>query len=431
MCGAFGTVQRLSATDTHMIRGSTVADVTAPDSSVVGGAPVYRTDAPPEARSLFAGGPVQTLQAWLGLVREDKPRLALIALLAVLVGWVPLMLLTALHGDLIRSDIPNAFLPDFGVHARFLLATPLLILAEALCVPRLSAVAQQFLEAGLVSDADRPRYDLAVASSQRLMGSRRVEIFLIVFAYALILVSAKTTPPDAVPGWHGQLNPFAPSPAGWWGLLISLPLLLSLLLGWWWRICVWTRFLWLMNRLPLQLDPSHPDHAGGLRFVGLSLEGFLPIAFVVGVIAAGPVANQVVHHQVDPLQFKSVAFGAAGIVVFVCAGPVLVFVRRLIDAHHQGMLEYSSLAMRMGDRFRRRWMSPRLRLDQATIDMSDFTGTNASYSIAANAFSIQILPVELRSVGLLIVTTFLPFVPVWLLAVPFGAVIKRLGDFML
>ena len=76
-------------------------------------------------------------------------------------------------------------------------------------------------------------------------------------------------------------------------------------------------------------------------------------------------------------------------------------------------------------------MSPRQRVDQGTVDMADFTGTNASYSIAANAFSIQILPVELRSVGLLIVTTFLPFVPVWLLAVSFGAVIERLGDFLL
>jgi hypothetical protein len=408
-----------------------MADVAAPNSGVAAGAHAYRTPAPPKARLLFAGGLVQRLQAWLGLVREDKPRLALLALLAVLVGWMPLLLLTALHGDLIRSDNSNAFLPDFGVHARFLLATPLLILAEALCVPRLSAVAQQFIEGGLVVDADRPRYDVAATSSERLMRSRTVQIIVIVLAYALVLVSARATPPNAVPGWHGQLNPFAPTPAGWWGLLISLPLLLSLLLGWVWRICVWTRFLWLMNRLPLQLDPSHPDHAGGLRFVGLSLEGFLPLAFVVGVIAAGPVANQVVHHHLDPLQFKSVAFGAAGIVVFVCAGPLLVFLRRLIEAHHQGMLEYSSLAMRMGDRFRSRWMRPRQRLDQATIDMADFTGTNASYSIAANAFSIQILPVELRSVGLLIVTTFLPFVPVWLLAVSFGAVIKRLGDFML
>jgi hypothetical protein len=408
-----------------------MTDVAGPDSGVAEGAPVYRTDAPPEDRLLFAGGPAQTLEAWLGLIRKGKPRIALLALLAVVVSWVPLVVLSALHGDLVRSDISNALLPDFGVHARFLLATPLLILAEVLCVPRLSAVARQFLEGGLVSDADRPRYDTAVASSERLMRSRGVEIAVILLAYALVLVSAKATPPDAVPGWHGQLNPFAPTPAGWWGLLISLPLLLSLLLGWLWRICVWTRFLWLMNRLPLQLDPSHPDHAGGLRFVGLSLEGFLPVAFVVGVIAAGPVANQVVHHHLDPLHFKSVAFGAAGIVVFVCVGPLLVFVRRLIDAHHQGILEYTSLAMHMGDRFRSRWMSPRQRLDQATIDMSDFTGTNASYSIAHNAFSIQILPVELRSVGLLIVTTFLPFVPVWLLAVPFGAVIKRLGDFML
>jgi hypothetical protein len=408
-----------------------MTDVAGPDSGVAEGAPVYRADAPPEARLLFAGGPPQRLEAWLGLIREGKPRLARLALLAVLVGWAPLLLLTALHGDLVRTDISNAFLPDFGVHARFLVATPLLILAEALCVPRLSAVAREFLEAGLVHDADRPHYDLAVTSSQRLMRSRRVEIAVIALAYALVFASVRATPPDAVPGWHGQLKPFAPILAGWWGLLVSLPLLLSLLLGWLWRICVWTRFLWLMNRLRLQLDPSHPDHAGGLRFVGLSLEGFLPVAFVVGVIAAGPVANQVVHHHVDPLQFKSVAFAAAGIVVFVCAGPLLVFIRRLIETHHQGMLEYTALAMHMGDRFRSRWMRPRQRLDQATVDMSDFTGTNASYSIAANAFSIQILPVELRSVGLLIVTTFLPFVPVWLLAVPFGAVIKRLGDFML
>jgi hypothetical protein len=192
-----------------------MTDVAGPDSGVAEGAPVYRADAPPEARLLFAGGPPQRLEAWLGLIREGKPRLARLALLAVLVGWAPLLLLTALHGDLVRTDISNAFLPDFGVHARFLVATPLLILAEALCVPRLSAVAREFLEAGLVHDADRPHYDLAVTSSQRLMRSRRVEIAVIALAYALVFASVRATPPDAVPGWHGQLKPFAPILAGW------------------------------------------------------------------------------------------------------------------------------------------------------------------------------------------------------------------------
>jgi hypothetical protein len=118
-------------------------------------------------------------------------------------------------------------------------------------------------------------------------------------------------------------------------------------------------------------------------------------------------------------------------VVFICVGPLLVFVRRLIDARHEGMLEYSALAMYMGQRFRSTWMRPRQRVDQGKIEMSDFTGTNASYSISTNAFSIRILPVELRSVGLLIVTTFLPFVPLWLLDVSFGAAFKRLGSFLL
>jgi hypothetical protein len=44
---------------------------------------------------------------------------------------------------------------------------------------------------------------------------------------------------------------------------------------------------------------------------------------------------------------------------------------------------------------------------------------------------VQILPLELRSVGLLMITTFLPFVPVWLLAVPFDELFKRLSAFLL
>jgi hypothetical protein len=38
---------------------------------------------------------------------------------------------------------------------------------------------------------------------------------------------------------------------------------------------------------------------------------------------------------------------------------------------------------------------------------------------------------ELRGVGLLMVTTFLPFVPVWLLAVPLDELAKKLSAFLL
>jgi hypothetical protein len=382
------------------------------------------------ASSLFSGGPPDGLKSWLGFTPTGEPRFVRRAVIAVVIGWVPLALLTAARGDLIRPGMEESFLLDFGVHTRFLVATPLLILAEVLCVPRLAAVARQFLEGGLLATADHKAYDQAVGSCQRLMRSRTVSLAVIVLAYLLVFLIARTAPPETIPAWHGRLFPLDPSPAGWWALLISLPLLLLLLLGWLWRIFVWARFLWLMNRLRLQPIPAHPDHAAGLRFIGLSLEGFLPLAFIVGTIAVGPVMNQVVHHHAEPMQFKSVALAAAGVVVALCAGPLLIFVPRLVRERHHGALRYGALAMGMGERFQIKWLrTPRL--DQETLEMSEFTGTNAAFSIAANAFAIRLLPLELRSVGLLIVTTFLPFVPAWMLAVPFDEIIKRLGTFML
>jgi hypothetical protein len=263
------------------------------------------------------------------------------------------------------------------------------------------------------------------------MNSVVVELALFVLAYALSFVLIWAAPPETLPSWHGRSSSFAASPGGSWASFVSLPLLLLLLLGWFWRICVWTRFLWLMNRLPLQLDPAHPDRAGGLGFLGSSLEGFIPIGFIVGVIAAGPVVNQVAHHHAYPLEFRPVAYGAIVISVVLCATPLLIFVGRLIQVRHCGILQYGALAMHMSERFQPKWLRPPPRLNQGTLDMSEFTGTNALYTIAANARAVRILPLELRSVWLLSLATFLPFFPVWLLAVPFTELAKKIGASLL
>ncbi len=148
-------------------------------------------------------------------------------------------------------------------------------------------------------------------------------------------------------------------------------------------------------------------------------------------MAAGPVMQEVVHHHANPMEFKSATVGAAILVLVLCAGPPLIFVGRLIQERHRGGLRYGALEMRMGARFGRKWLNPRLRLEQSALDVSDFAGTNAMYSIAANTQGLQILPLELKNVGLLIVATCLPFVPVWLLAVPFDEIAKRLSFFLL
>jgi hypothetical protein len=83
------------------------------------------------------GGPPRWLQRSLGLIKPDEPRIARRAEIVVLVGWAPLVVLAIAEGLLLRNHVAQSFFADFAVHARSLVAAPLLILAEADCIPRL------------------------------------------------------------------------------------------------------------------------------------------------------------------------------------------------------------------------------------------------------------------------------------------------------
>jgi len=375
----------------------------------------------------FEYAPPYRFESWLGLIRGGSPRVVRRALLVVAIGWLPLALLTLLHGDFMRPDYGNAFIADFGAHARFLIAAPLLILAESLCAPRLAAIARHFSAGGLVAASDQRAYERAVDSTRRLLHSKAVEIVTFVLAYALIVPIIIGRPETGVPLWHGtiQKGHAVITPAGWWGLLVSLPLLLLLLLGWLWRVILWTRFLWLMSRMTLRLIPSHPDHAGGLKFVGLSVEAFVPLAFILGVLAAGPVLNQVVHGGASPAQFKYVAVAVAVFAVVLFGLPPLVFARRLIQAHHRGILAYGAFGVRAGEEFERKWLvGP---VDEQTLRAPDFAPTNSLYAIIGHAFAMSRLPFEPRSVAVLAGAALLPFVPLALLSVPVDVLLSKLG----
>jgi hypothetical protein len=308
-----------------------------------------------------------------------------------------------------------------------------LIFAESICLPSLAAVARHFSTAGLVIDSDRGRYDRAVASTQALMKSRVAEFSTVALAYGLVAVIFMAKPPGDLPAWHGAVTGGIPiaSPAGWWGVLISLPILMMQLLGWLWRIGLWTRFLWLMARLELQLIPSHPDHAGGLKFVASSLYGFLPLGFIIGVIASGPVLNQVVHRGASPLQFKFFIAGVAVFVVVLLGGPLLVFARRLIGERRRGLFQYGALALKVGNQLEHKWLSASQPTDEASLTVPDFSATTDLYSIVSNVYAMLIVPLEIKSVLLLAGATLLPFLPLALMMAPLDVIVQKIAGLLL
>jgi hypothetical protein len=382
-------------------------------------------------KELLDGGPPSRLQRSLGLIKPDDPRIARRAQLAVLVGWAPLVVLAIVESLIRQNHVADSFFSDFAVHARSLVAVPLFILAEADCLPRLGRVARHFVDAGLIREQDRGRFDAAIVSTQRLLDSKLSELIVVVLAYGLVLTLMLNIPQSQFPAWHrSETGPQSLSLAKWWHVLVSMPLLLLLLFGWLWRLILWGRFLWMTARLDLRLIPGHPDLAGGLMFVSSSLRGFWLLSFALGAIAAGPVANRVVHNGLPLSAFTDIGIGLVALVLILFVGPLLVFMRRLLEARRRGSFEYGTLAGEVGHQFERKWLNRASGVDEGALDVPDFSSTTDLFQIVANAYEIRTIPLRLVFLIPLVVAALLPFVPVLLMVMPVEEILKDMAKFL-
>jgi hypothetical protein len=382
---------------------------------------------------LFDGGPPLWLHRSLGFIRPRRLRVSTRALCVALIGWAPLAALAAAEALILRRPMSMSFFSDFGAYARYLVALPALIFAVADCLPRLGCIVRHFVEAGIVTGADTVRFQAAVSSTRRLLNSRAAGVLAALLVYALILALLLRIPAAQLPEWYRLGARGFPdfSLAGWWHALVSLPLLLVLVFGWLWRLLLWGRFLALTALLNLQLIPSHPDRAGGLRFVSSSLRGFRLFCFAMGAVVAGAVANRVVHEGAALPAFKSLAIGLILFVLFVCVSPLTVFIVKLRDAKRRGMLEYGEFAGSVGRKFELKWLKQPGRPDPDTLEAPDFSAVIHLDLVAANVYEMRDVPFGTRDLFNVVTATLLPFLPVALLALPLDVIIPRLAKLVL
>jgi hypothetical protein len=374
---------------------------------------------------LLEGGPPHRLQRSLGLIKPGYPMIARRAKLVVLVGWVPLVVLAVAQSIILRNQMAKSFFSDFALYARSLIAAPLFILAEADCIPRLDRVARHFLDAGLIAEPDRARFDDAVSSTRRLLGSELAEMIVAILAYGLVITLMINVLPDELPSWYWLKSGYQGlSLAGWWNVLVSVPLFILLFFGWLWRVFLWARFLWLMSRLDLRLIPSHPDHAGGLMFIGDSLRAFWLVSFALGAIVAGQVANRITLYGESLATFKHIAIGLVVFDLILFVGPLTLFIGKLRETKRRGDFEYGAMAGEVGRQFERDCLKRERGADEEAPNAEDFSSAANIYGIVANVYGMKDLPFGLRSLGLLVAVALLPFVPVALMVMPVNVIIK-------
>jgi hypothetical protein len=384
--------------------------------------------------SLVLGGPLFQLLRKAHLSDDAltlaRQRIIVISLLA----WLPLLVLAALEGKALPGSVAVPFLLDWEQHIRFLIALPLLIVAELVVHRRMRSVVEVFLERNLIPEEELGRFNVAIASAFRLRNSLLAEFLLVAFVYGvgIQLFWRQYVALDA-PTWYGMpgVDGSVLSIAGVWFGYVSLPIFQFLLCRWYFRIFIWARFLWQVSRIELSLLPTHPDRVGGLGFLANTVYAFTPLVIAHGAVVAGPIANRIFYTGAGLVDFKTEIGVLVLFVLILVFGPLLVFGPQLAATQRRGLREYGTLAERYVRQFEAKWLrdsSPRDRRLVGSADIQSLADLDASLEIVRG---MRRLPITRRALFELTCATLAPIVPLALTMMPLEDLVKRLFGILL
>ena len=362
----------------------------------------------------------------LGLL---KRRLIVISLFS----WLPLLLISVWTGDAAGGASKVPFFYDVDVHVRFLLALPLLLVAELVVHQRMKRIVLQFVERGIVTAQAGPAFEAIIGSAIRLRNSMLIEVFLIVLVWTAghyywssqVVLEAATWYAAVVDGYHQY------SPAGYWYAYVSIPIFQFMLLRWYFRILIWVRFLWQVSRMDLHLVPTHPDRAAGLGFLGGSTAAFMPLLLAQGALLAGQIANRIFYEGKTLLDFKPEIFVAVIFLLLLVLGPLCVFAPRLAQVKRQGLLEYGALASSYVDGFEKKWLRGGAPSDKPLVGSGDIQSLNDLAGSFEVVNSMRPFPFDKVVVLQTAIAVLLPVLPLALTMISLEDMVKRLVGILL
>ena len=379
--------------------------------------------------SLVLGGPLYQLWRRSHLTDDALEQVRLRIIVISLFAWLPLLLLSALEGQLLGGKAAVPFLMDIEVHVRFLLVLPLFIIAELVVHQRMRFVVRQFLERNLIPESALPRFDGVIASALRLRNSVLAEVLLIAFVYGVgVMLVWRQYTALATATWYAvpTVEGLQLSLSGMWFGYVSLPIFQFLLLRWYFRIFIWVRFLCQVSRIDLSLVPTHPDRVGGLGFLANTVYAFTPLAVAHGALLAGMIANRIFYLGAALTDFKIEIAVVVVFLLIIVLGPLLVFAPQLAQAKRTGNREYGTLAERYVREFDAKWLRGGAPADEPFVGSGDIQ----SLADLGNSFEVvrtmQIAPITRDAIVRLAVATLVPIVPLLLTMMPLEELLKTL-----
>ena len=375
--------------------------------------------------SLIEGGPGDALMKRLRLIRpEIGAASARTAIILAAVTWLPLLVLSVIEG-LALSGARIPFLYDIAAHTRFLVAVPILVLAEIPIGRRLRGITRQFLNAGLVRENEQKQFASYIIDTVRFHDSRLVEITLLAVSYIMAYVIFSRTSFQSGSTWF-EPSSTGFSLVGYYYAFVAIPIFQFLMYRWAFRMVVWTRLLWQVSNLDLLLTPTHPDGAGGLGFLGKGTIPFGVILFALSSVISAAIASRILFGGATLEQFELIYATLIVLALIVFAGPLMVFAPKLFRLKQDGLLRYGTLASQYTQLFERKWV------DGIDTEEEPLLGTGDIQSLAdlGNSYELvrktRVVPIALSDFIAIALPGVIPALPLAATVMPVGEILKQI-----
>ena len=377
---------------------------------------------PPEVEELFAlgGGRVSRGLERLKLARDARLHAGRVAVLLAVVTWLPLLVLAAIEGVAWGGAVQVPLVRDFLPYGQLLIAVPVLVLGELMVSRHLMRAVAELRTSDILDSKDTPILEAVLATTIERWRGRSVNAVLLILTCAASVVSLWGAKEWLTGGW--QVAGDGMTLAGWWYLLVSLPVMRFLALRWLWRLLLWAWVLWRVSCLELHPRPTHPDRAGGLAFLGGTQAAFGIFVFAFGVQLSCLIADAVHFRDANLTAFRGEVVTFVLIAVGALLLPLLVFAPKLMRAREEYLLFLSGSAHRGAGDLARKLRAAR----EGELPANAVSGLSDFGTLYENARLMRPVPMETQHVLGLVLAAVTPFLPLVFLVMPAREVLRTL-----
>jgi hypothetical protein len=311
--------------------------------------------------SLFLDDPFYRLLSLVKLTNKNgRPKTFYTIIFIFFISWGIPGILSFIQGYAINADPKLSYLYDFAAYAQYILAIPLLIIAETYIDEGVEWSIFHLFNSTLIKSEDYWFLESKLTQANKTQSNIYVSIGIFIFALMMGAFYALGEFTNGVSNWHsiaiamkspGQFE--HPTWAGWWNALISQTILVYFVVRWIWKIAIWYWVIRQISKCKLQLHALHPDLFGGIGFFLSVQSRFSLVILAIGVTMATTNSYKIIIEKDTFTFFSTTTLGA--LMYFLIAPlifivPLLFFTPILSKTKRYGILKYSILAMKYSKR---------------------------------------------------------------------------------